>query len=579
MLTKLTVRNFKRFGEIEIELGNPVVFVGPNNSGKTSAMQALALWDIGVKRWNEKRAEQNAPEKRAGVTINRRDLFAIPHPNARHMWRDLHVRDIHRVDGSTRTNNVRIDLIVEGIDEGKLWKCGLEFDYANEESFYCRPLRSDERQHPERLPVPDQAGTIRIAFLPPMSGLAANETRIDQGAVNVRVGEGRTAEILRNLCFSVVDQSPDRWESLVTRIETLFGAKLGRPRYVEERGEIAMEYRERGITFDLSASGRGLQQTLLILAYMHANPGAVILLDEPNAHLEILRQRQIYGLITEVASDNGNQIIAASHSEVLLNEAAERDLVIAFVGKPHRIGGGRSQVRKALAEIGFDQYYQAEQTGWVLYLEGSTDLAVLQAFAKRLGKHDAAMALEQPFVHYVGNQPSAVAHHFHGLREALPDLKGVALFDRLNRELPNDPSLTYLAWKRREIENFLCAKSTLKAYARASAAASEPTPLLATAEVNKRSTAMDDAIEEVGKALETLGKESPWSDNVKASDEFLTPLFKAYFAKIGIPNLMAKKNFHELANYVPEAEIDSEIGEKLDAIVRISENIAPAIRE
>ena len=39
MLTKLTIRNFKRFGEVEIELGSPVVFIGPNNSGKTSAMQ------------------------------------------------------------------------------------------------------------------------------------------------------------------------------------------------------------------------------------------------------------------------------------------------------------------------------------------------------------------------------------------------------------------------------------------------------------------------------------------------------------------------------------------------------------
>ena len=55
MLTKLIVRNFKRFEEIEVELGNPVVFVGPNNSGKTSAMQALALWDIGLKRWLERR--------------------------------------------------------------------------------------------------------------------------------------------------------------------------------------------------------------------------------------------------------------------------------------------------------------------------------------------------------------------------------------------------------------------------------------------------------------------------------------------------------------------------------------------
>ena len=576
MLTRLTVRNFKRFGGIEVELGNPVVFIGPNNSGKTSAMQALALWDIGVKRWNEKRAGKSAPEKRPGVTVNRRDLFAIPHPSAVHLWRDLHVRDIRRVDGRTRTNNVRIDIVVEGINEDKPWTCGLEFDYANEESFYCRPLRMGEGEHPERMPIPNQAGSVRIAFLPPMSGLAATETRLDQGAVNVRIGEGRTAEVLRNLCFRVIDQRPDRWKTLVTRIEDLFGVTLDEPRYVEERGEITMGYRERGITLDLSSSGRGLQQTLLILAYMYANPGAVILLDEPDAHLEILRQREIYRLITEVASDSGNQIIAASHSEVLLNEAAERDLVIAFVGRPHRIGGKSSQVYKALADLGFDQYYQAEQTGWVLYLEGSTDLAILQAFARRLGKHDAAHALERPFVHYVGNRPPAVARHFHGLREALPGLKGVALFDRLDGGIPSDPSLEYMVWKRREIENYLCSRSTLEAYARVSAAAAEPIPLFTGAEIGKRSTAMGEAISEVGKALETLGKGSPWGDDVKASDEFLTPLFKAYFARIGIPNLMDKKNFHELADHVPEDEIDPEIGEKLDMIARVAESAAPA---
>ena len=64
MLTNLAVRNFKRFGSVDIELGSPVVFIGPNNSGKTSAMQALALWDIGLRRWNEKRSGQKTPEKR-----------------------------------------------------------------------------------------------------------------------------------------------------------------------------------------------------------------------------------------------------------------------------------------------------------------------------------------------------------------------------------------------------------------------------------------------------------------------------------------------------------------------------------
>ena len=61
MLTNLTIRNFKRFAEVEVELGSPVVFIGPNNSGKTSAMQALALWDIGLKRWNERRAGSRCP--------------------------------------------------------------------------------------------------------------------------------------------------------------------------------------------------------------------------------------------------------------------------------------------------------------------------------------------------------------------------------------------------------------------------------------------------------------------------------------------------------------------------------------
>jgi ABC-type Fe3+/spermidine/putrescine transport system ATPase subunit len=86
MLTRITIHNFKLFDQVEIELGERVVLVGPNNAGKTSALQALALWDIGVKRWIEKRGTGNVPEKRPGVTINRRDLITVPVPAA-NPWR------------------------------------------------------------------------------------------------------------------------------------------------------------------------------------------------------------------------------------------------------------------------------------------------------------------------------------------------------------------------------------------------------------------------------------------------------------------------------------------------------------
>ena len=571
MLTNLSIRNFKRFDHVEIELGDPVLFIGPNNSGKTSAMQALALWNAGLKRWNARRGGSTGPEKRPGVTVNRRDLVAVPTPAANLLWRDLHTRNVRRVDGRPRTDNIRIEILVEGVAGDRKWTCGLEFDYANEESFYCRPLRLTEGRTPDRMPVPPEANKVEVALLPPMSGLAATETRLDQGSVNVRVGEGRTAEVLRNLCFRIHSERPEQWGRLVEQIKGLFGARLDEPRYVDERGEITMSYRENGASLDLSSSGRGLQQTLLILSYMYAaDPGAVLLLDEPDAHLEILRQRQIYRHIKEAASSSGSQVIAASHSEVLLNEAAGTDVVVAFVGQPHRIDDRGSQVLKSLKEIGFEQYAQAEQAGWVLYLEGSTDLAILRAFARRLGHADAERALDLPFVHYVGNQMRAVRSHYHGLREALPELRAVVILDEPAAD-GSDDLFEFLSWNRREIENYLCSRATLASYAAATAEthirSEHPGPIFVGPEIERRTAAMTEVIGEVEAAMTTLGRGSPWADDTKVSDDFLTPLFEAYYKRLDLPNLMRKTNFHVLADHVPDDEIDPEITEKLDAIV------------
>ena len=355
MLTKLICRNFKRFGEIEVELGNPVVFIGPNNSGKTTALQALTLWDIGLKRWNEHRKGKPNSEKQPGVTINRHDPIFVPVPSARLLWRNLQVRDVQRINGRQQTQNVRMDIIVEGVAANKQWTCGLEFDYANQESFYCRPLRLSERESRrlKRMPVPEEAANLDVAFLPPMSGLASNEMRLDPGAINVRVGEGRTAEVLRNLCYQILQErgGSKKWETICQQIRELFGVELDEPNYILQRGEIEMGYRDRsGISLDLSSSGRGLQQTLLLIVYMVTHPGSVLLLDEPDAHLETIRQRQIYQMLTGFAAEHDSQIIVASHSEVILNEAAGRDMVIAFLGPPHRIDDRGSQLLKSLNE-------------------------------------------------------------------------------------------------------------------------------------------------------------------------------------------------------------------------------------
>jgi hypothetical protein len=568
MLTKLILRNFKLFSEAEIDLGQRVVFIGPNNSGKTSALQAIALWDVGVKRWLEKRGGESAAAERVGVSINRQDLISLPVPSAKLLWRDLRVREGERIENRPRTRNVRIEIGVEGSNlEQGIWRCHLEFDYANEESIYCRPAIGENGQ---RLSVPSHLKHLQVAYLPPMSGLAAREDRLEIGSIRVRLGEGRTAEVLRNLCWQVLqsENGEEKWAQICEHMERLFGSKLGRPQYILERGEIVMSYRTRENTLlDISSSGRGEQQTLLLLAHMAVHSGAVLLLDEPDAHLEILRQRQIYEVLSRQADQTNSQLIAASHSEVILNEAAARDVVIAFVGRPHRIDNRGSQVLKALREVSFDQYYLAEMSGWVLYLEGSTDLAILQALAKRLN-HPVQPFLERPFVHYVANQPRKAQDHFHALREARGDLRGIAIYDRLDMELPSDHYLRQIMWSRRELENYLCQKETLLAYAeeRGRKQAGE---LFA---VTWRQ-AMEKAIQEIEQALQTLDKDA-WGAEVKASDEVLTPLFKKFYQALGLPNEMSKTNFHLLADFVPPEAIDEDIRRALDAIYEVASQAA-----
>lgn len=128
-----------------------------------------------------------------------------------------------------------------------------------------------------------------------------------------------------------------------------------------------------------------------------------------------------------------------------------------------------------------------------------------------------------------------------------------------------------MMWRRKEIENYLCMEEVLIAYA----IADLPNDLFGQAERQHRENTMSEAIADVSIALQTLGKPHPWSPDIKASDDFLSPLFKKYFEKLKLPNLMPKTNYHVLAQFVAKEKVDLEVIEKLDAIVEVSFKAKP----
>jgi len=594
MLTRLQVRNFKCLEDATLGLQPVTLLVGPAGAGKTSALQALVLWHAGLRRWGERRPDGRGPEQRPGVTLHRSDIPAIPVPSALMLWHDLRASRVADRDGRSRTENIRLELTVDGLSpQGVPWSCGLEFDYGGEESVYCRPLRVGPGDPPERLPIPAAAGAVRLAYLSPGSRLSTSEPLQSPERIDWLIAAGLAEQVVRNLCHQLARGEDDagRWESLVGDLYTCFGVELRAPERLEGRGELIMTHREAGGTvLEVCCAGRGLQQAILLLAYIYARPGSVILVDDPGACLEPGLQRRIHRLLTRAAAAQGSQLIVADQTGVLLEEAAGRCAVVAFTGAPGHIDGGGDAALRALREMGLDLYCRTQASDWVLYLERPSDLESLRELAAVLG-HEAQEALREPFVHYVGHSPEEAARHFSGLKQIRPDLKGLALFSHLEGPLPDVPGIKFLAWDKGGPADCLRCPGTLLAYARSGL----PDDLFGRPETARREEIMRQCIQgaqetaaaaDLGTASdspadrpadgaagdEAEGNEARSEDAARCD---LDAVMAAYHRALDLPNPFSDGDCHKLFRYLPPERMPDELVAGLDAIAALARHAKP----
>ena len=82
------IENFKGLGsKVRVTLGNPSVLIGPNNAGKTTALQALSLWGRAVRAWIARKGSGHQKSKRDAVGINRLLIMDIPVKETRYLDR------------------------------------------------------------------------------------------------------------------------------------------------------------------------------------------------------------------------------------------------------------------------------------------------------------------------------------------------------------------------------------------------------------------------------------------------------------------------------------------------------------
>jgi hypothetical protein len=113
----------------------------------------------------------------------------------------------------------------------------------------------------------EYAASLNVHMLYPMSGLETEEPVLQPGRIDVLLGQGQTAQVLRNLCLIVQRDSPKDWKRIVELMRRLFSVDIEDPQQTS-RGAIQLGFRQDGVkeSLDLSLSGRGFQQLLLIFS-------------------------------------------------------------------------------------------------------------------------------------------------------------------------------------------------------------------------------------------------------------------------------------------------------------------------
>lgn len=596
LLHYLEIQNFKRFGDRQrIELDHPAVLIGPNNCGKTTAIQAIALWSQAVKNWFEAKGTAT-PKERTATSLNRLNIVAVPVQRTRYFWHNTAVR--------TGQRDIPLLLTLGVLHENKVEPVTMRFRNQGDELVYCTP----DDATLTKPGLIEAAAKLNVELLYPMSGLETEEPILQPGRIGVLLGQGQTAQVLRNLCLMVFKDAPGDWRRIVTLMERLFAIRLGEPT-ATARGSIDLLYQQAKVKerLDVALAGRGLQQILLILAYLYSHRRSVLLIDEPDAHLEILRQKQVYVLLREIAAENESQVVIVTHSEVILEGALDHNLTLLLEGRADDLAA-KNDIRNALKHYGAEHYIRARQRGYVLYVEGGTDLDMLRALAERIGhpvtdswdekvnafyiqdNYPGSDNLEAKLERVEGGFGVTPKTHYFALRDMVPGLKGLGILDNDGRDRhgSDDGGLQIVYWSRYEAENYFITPDVLRAHV---ADHYGDIPLFGAFQ------------EESNQVLDTLIRERVFSGsnedfatwNAAGSDaarliwdarterlklsDFAEEFFRRLALKLGHAMLIRKGELHRLVRYVDPASLSSEITGKLDLLQALFDAAKPGEEE
>lgn len=439
-IRQVKFRRFKQFRDAEVSLEPGVsLLAGGNNSGKSSLLHGLAVWEFCRTATLMERGDGGLLKEaitKQGFGLGDDEFSPINVPSLKHLWTNLRTQK-EKSDPDGYTLRITCEW-GEGADAHEL---GFGLSLVNDRLFI--KVASSDLEVGD--PVP------RIAYLPPFAGITAREERISGAIRRRRVGEGLAGAVLRNLLLDmqkantekrsaylreaherseqrsrerggVVDpaaaearrrkakisesdlrklRTEDPWELLQQTLRQAFKTELQVEDFREEyhsyinvevvKGTVQNFLLKRHPHYasrDLMVEGSGFLQWLSVYTLATTPELDVLLFDEPDAHLHPTLQRQLLARLEELATTGGRQVLLATHSSEILRGTRPTKILEIRSGGKARYLQEEDQKVGLMEGLGSDYAPRLDRikaTKRVIFFEGSSDLAILQVFSQALG--------------------------------------------------------------------------------------------------------------------------------------------------------------------------------------------------
>lgn len=469
MITRLTLKNFKSVGEETYDLTQFDLLVGRNNSGKSTILQALAIWQFCVDEFHRTKRRGST-----GIQVVLPNFTPLPLPEFNLLWKDKTDRHWPAENGKKKQEYILITIGVEWrLGQDQTDSFGVELRYHSPQTIYAIPMGGWDKFRD----CEGRGDLPKIAYVPPFSGLEPAEKWLDTAPIRQQIGKGQPGSVLRNLLLRVCPPAepgpdgrlgkgpkpPTDWKELADVVERWFSVKIREPRYDSAKDvNITVDYGQDGKNYDIIAGGSGFHQALTLLAFLYGYQPTTILLDEPDAHLHVSLQRDLLDYFKRKSSERNIQVLIATHAEEFARGVDAGQIVSLLAHKPQRITSAPAVLR-AMADVSNEDIARATASPRIVYVEGESDERILRNWADQCGAREA---LERVWFKAMSGgtkdlMKRGADDHFEALTQIVPQVSRLMLFDydEAGTFHPTPDNPVVVEWKRKNIENYLLVPS------------------------------------------------------------------------------------------------------------------------